>query len=252
MTHDELKELVPVFALDALPPGEEDELVAHLKLCRECSDLLTVHRETAGMLAFAAMPVQAPGDLKDRILSRAAQTPQLTPSPAPVTPIRPPARSWSWQWAGLAAACLVALVAGGFAFLRLDGQTDRLNRQQEVLTAQREALALIGSPDAQVLAMAPADGPSSASGRAFVSPDDGRAAVVVAGLDRPRDDDVYTLWVIEGGTPRRVSDFTPEEGQAVVPVDESVETGSTLAVTHEPNPGNTSPEGPVVLAAVRG
>ncbi len=250
MTHDELKGLVPVLALDALPPEDEVKLVAHLKVCRECSQLLSEHRETAGMLAFAADRRQASPGLKDRILSQAARTPQLHATPARVPGRIPANRPWRWQWAGLAAACLLALVAGGMGFLMIDGRTDRLSEQQAVIARQRQVLNLVSSPDAIVLSMAPTDASSGGEGKAFISDKEGAAAVVVSGLSPPGDD-VYTLWLIAEGDPKPVADFVPEDGLALLPVNSPVGSEMTLAVTREPNPGNSTPQGPVILAASR-
>ena len=251
MTHDELKSLVPVFALDALGSEEEQELVAHLKVCLECSNILAEHRETAGMLGFAAGSLQAPGDLRDRILSQAAKTSRLQAIAPPVQLKSPSRRSWGGQWAGLAAAaCVVALVAVGLTFLRIGGQADRLDRQEQVIAQQREVLNLITSPDSIVLAMTPTEASPGGEGRAFISDREGAAAVVVSGLRDPGDD-VYTLWLIVDGEPQPVADFVPHDGLALVPVDGAVEPEMTLAVTVEPNRGNTSPRGPVIMAASR-
>ncbi len=250
MTHDELKGLVPVFALDALTPADEEELVAHLKVCRECSRLLDDHRETAGMLAFAAGSRQAPAALKDRIMSQASRTAQMRATSAPVQQQRSSPPPWRWHWAGLAAACILALVAGGLAFLRIDMQTERLTQQQIVIARQRDVLDLISSPDSIVLSMAPTPASRGAAGKAFISDTEGSAAVVVSGLDPPGDD-VYTLWLIAEDDPKPVTDFVPEDGLALLPVEAPVRPDMTLAVTREPNPGRSSPAGPVIMSAYR-
>lgn len=251
MTHDQLKELVPLFALDALTSDDERELVAHLSFCRECSELLVEHRETAGMLAMAVPSRQAPGDLRDRILQQAAQTPQLHVSANPV-PIKQkaPTRTWRWQWAGLAAACVLAFLVGGVVVRQVDGTSGNTTDQQLVIAQQREALEIIGSPTSVVLPMASTEDYPGAYGKAFVSDEEGKAAVVVSGLEEPGDD-IYTLWLIADGDRKPVEDFVPEDGTRTILVEKPVNSDATLAVTREPKPGNTSPKGPVIMAAYR-
>lgn len=253
-SHDDLRALVPIFALDALPAEDETELVSHLKVCRECSESLAQHRETAGMLGLAAGSRQAPGDLRDRILQQAAQTAQVRSMPSArgsKAPARPAGRSVRWQWVGLAAAAVLALVIGGIGVQRINERDERLTEQQIVIGRQREALDVISSPDSIVLTMSPTEELPGVHGKAFVSDQDESAAVVVAGLSAPGGDDVYTLWLIAGDDPVPVTDFVPEDGLALLPVDRAVGSDATLAVTHEPNPGNSSPQGPVVMAAYR-
>lgn len=249
MTHDQLKELVPLFALDALPADEERELEAHLKFCSECSATLAEHRETAGMLAMSVPGRQAPGDLKDTIMSLAGQTVQVPTAPAP-TPInkKASARGNRWQWAGLAAACVFAFLVGGVVVRQLDNPARTAD--QQLVVAQREALEIIGSPASEIVPMNATVDFGGAYGKAFVSADKGKAAVVVSGLEEPGDD-VYTLWLIAGGDPRPVADFVPDDGMRTILVDTPVGSEETLAVTREPNPGNSTPQGPVIMASVR-
>jgi hypothetical protein len=248
MTHDELKELVPIFALDALPAEDEVELTAHLKFCTECSELLAEHRETAGMLAVAVGSVEAPRDLKQRILAEAARTPQLHAAPSPAAS-RPSVRhARRWQWVALAGTCVIALLVGGLAFREFGEQTP--SQQEILLDRQKQALSIISSPNSVVLPMSTNEEFPQAYGKAFVSDKDGKAAVIVSGLEEPGDD-VYTLWLIAEGDRKPVTDFDVDEGSQTILVDREVGSDATLAVTREPNPGNTSPQGPVVMSTYR-
>jgi hypothetical protein len=246
VTHDELKQMVPILALDALPPEEEAELVAHLKLCRECSMLLTQHQQTAGMLALSAGDVPPPAALKGRILREAQRSGQLQPPPAQVRQL-PVNRLRRWQLAGLAAACVVA-VLGGAVVVR---QANRLNQQEIVVAQQRDALEIIGSPSSVEVPMTATANGQGTEGKVFVSGEEDAAAVLVRGLDDPGDE-VYTLWLIEeGGDPEPVEDFLPDGAVTVLKVDQPVDGDATLAITREPRRGNTAPEGPILLAASR-
>lgn len=248
MNHDDLKNLVPLYALDALPAEDETELVAHLRNCTECSALLAGHRETAGMLAFSAPSLQASTGLRDRILTEAYKTSplQLAPRPAAGPAAR---RSRRLRWAGgLAAACVFALLVGGLVVRQLSELDPAVTRQEILLARQQEALSIISSPDSIAISMASTGDFPGAYGKAFVSPDDGKAAVLVSGLSEPGED-TYTLWLIQEGDPSRIADFDVEGGAHTVLVDDrELDATVSFAVTREPNPGNSSPRGPVVIA----
>jgi anti-sigma factor RsiW len=248
MTHDDLKDLVPLYALDALPSEDEQELTAHLATCSECSALLAGHRETAGMLAFSAPSLQASPGLRDRILREATRTApiQLSPAPSATPPLR---RNRRLQWAGgLAAACVFALLVGGLVVRQMADRNPGDTQQEMLLARQQEALNIISSPDSIAITMASTDDFPDAYGKAFVSADDGRAAVLLSGLSEPKDD-VYTLWIIEDGDPSRIVDFDVDGGAQTILVDDrDVDPAASFAVTREPNRGNASPQGPVVIA----
>lgn len=249
MTHDDLKDLVPLYALDALPSEDEQELVAHLGICSECSALLDGHRETAGMLAFSAPSLQASPGLRDRILREASETSSVHLARAPVVAplVR---RNRRFQWAGglAAAACVFALVVGGLVVRQMVDRDPGATQQEILLARQQEAHSIISSPDSIAITMASTEGFPDAYGKAFVSSDDGKAAVLLSGLSEPKDD-IYTLWLIEDGNPSRIADFDVDGGAQTILVDDrEVDATVSFAVTREPKPGNTSPQGPVVIA----
>ncbi|MBW3590849.1 MAG: anti-sigma factor [Actinobacteria bacterium] len=252
MTHDEFKELVPIMALNALPAEEEEQVAAHVEFCVECSRLFGEYRSTAGDLAMAVRPVTPPADLKDRIMAQARQTAPVG-TEASRSQQATPRRSGPTfaRWMGVAAAAAVALVVIGFGAQQLMEQNQRVQQQEELLSAQREALDLIGSGETSVLTMNPTQDSDGVTGRVFVSSDSGRAAVLLSGLTEPSGDSIYTLWMIRDGNEEPVADFGPDRsGLAVLSVDD-VKSDTTLAITLEPQPGNTSPQGPVLATAYK-
>jgi len=68
------------------------------------------------------------------------------------------------------------------------------------------------------------------------------------GLPATRDGQVYTTWVIVGKNPTAVADFTVDANGIASVRTRPAQTppGAILAVTLEPNPGNTAPKGPVI------
>src|SRR3989442_8472154 len=90
MTHDELRQLVPIYALDALEGDEELEVRSHLDVCPICRDALDAHVQAAGNLALFVEPVQPPPDLRRRLLEAMAGSGQAEPAePRPNVAGRP-------------------------------------------------------------------------------------------------------------------------------------------------------------------
>lgn len=238
MTHDELQELLPAYALDALPEAEETEMRAHLESCPSCSALLGEHLETAGRLALAAAPAVPSPDLRARVLAEAVRTGQVVPA-APA-----PARRLPWgRVAGLVSAAALA-VLGAFSLAAFDRVQDLERRSDE----QRRVLAVLVAPSG-TFAMAPTGELPGAGGQVFIGPDGRSAAVIVTGLPDPGEE-VYQLWLIRDGRPVPLGAVDPEGGAAAVYVPAGLRPGETMAVTREPNAGNTAPRGPVVLQVV--
>jgi hypothetical protein len=80
VTHDELRALVPIYALNALAAEEEGEVSAHLAACGPCQETFDAFQRVAGGVALVAPPVAPPAALRERLLRQAAHTRQ---DPAP-------------------------------------------------------------------------------------------------------------------------------------------------------------------------
>src|SRR5262245_24025126 len=82
VTHEQLRELLPLLALDLLSPDERADLATHLdRGCDECESELRAHRATAADLAYAALSVTPSPGLRERVLRACTESP---PSPARV------------------------------------------------------------------------------------------------------------------------------------------------------------------------
>ena len=267
--HEDLEELVPLLAIDALTADEELSVRAHVEGCSRCATLLREHLETAGDLALLTEPVAPPPGLRDRLMARIATEPQTAPAAVAVgapaasagpargagAPAGGKGRGWpSWlrvvpspRWrgaiAGLAAACVV-LAGVNLAITRRAADQDRQIAQQQRI------LDLISGPPA--ITMQPAAPGIQATGHVFVK--DGQAAIVLTGLD-DTPDGVYEVWVIRGGKPAPLASVSKarwekEKGQAVVVVNRGVEGAEGMAVSLEPSPpppDATAPRGRILL-----
>jgi hypothetical protein len=250
VTHDDLRDLVPLLALDSLPESEEAQVMAHLETCRECSELLAGHREAAAALALVPPPVMPSDLLRERILREAAavEEPVLQPAPAKL-PVRGSQRRAFRLVASLAAAAVI--VAGAVAGMQLGRQNAELRDQRRLLAEQRRALDLAAAGNAVILPISFAVDYSRAEGNVILREESGEAAVLLTGLEDPGSR-VYTLWLTpESGDVKNLADFTPANGLAVINVQVTVAQSDGLAVTLERRPGNSSPAGPVVGSAAR-
>ena len=251
MTHEELRGLIPLMALNSLPQGEEAELIAHLKVCRECSELLAGHEQTAGTLGLWAPPEEPPKLLRERILRQAALTQQFIPDDLPEK-VRSRVYGRTLKRAAAALAMAAVLVAGAVGAQQLLEQKDQLQQQRQLLAEQRRALDLASAGSAVILPISSTAAYRDVRGNVVLSDETGSAAVLMAGLDDPGDR-VYTLWLTPAeGTRRNLADFAPDDtGLAVINLKTAIGARDTLAVTLEPRRGNASPTGPVVGSAYR-
>jgi hypothetical protein len=76
------------WVLHALEPDEEIEVLGHLPTCPICRAVVRKTEESLFGLGAAVEQVDPPAGLRDRILDAAAQTPQVTPTPAAAEPPR--------------------------------------------------------------------------------------------------------------------------------------------------------------------
>jgi len=253
MIHEEMEELVPLLALDALSPQEELSVRTHVEGCPQCANLLREHLETAADLALLTVPAAPPAGLKARLMTQIASEPQAAPAPAVSRSDHARGRtSWlrvvpSARWrrtiAGLAAACVVLGVVNFVTARRLADQ----NRQ---IAEQRQILALISRPPA--MTMTPAAPGIRATGHVFVN--EGKAAIVLTGLD-DSPDGVYEVWAIKGGKPSPLAvvdraGWQREKGQVVLLLKGGVQGAEGMAVSLEPSPpppSASAPRGPILL-----
>lgn len=189
-THDEIRELLAAYALDAVDGDEAETIELHLRDCPRCRAEVTDHRETAGALATGHE--SAPVHLWDSIVSTLEEAPPI--ELARVLPMRttPGRRTWQVAVASVAAAAIA--VVG----VRVVEQGDQINRMQSALedrTVLAAALAAHGDPDARRAELLSADGVVLA--HAVLVPD-GTGYLWSDGLSRTDPGRTYQLWAIVG------------------------------------------------------
>lgn len=271
MEHQEYQELLVLHSLDALDVSEAHALEEHLDTCPECRVELIQMRDAAGLLAHVATPAEPRPEVRQRIMDRvAAERQPARATSAQVAPLRPRAERNLWT-IGLrlaAGIAFVALLVGVIVFWRRDvkmrqeiaqlsrqvnTQQHELVRDRDVLGRQREALALLNSPNTKRMELAGSETAQSARGSFVYDQKTGRAILMAEGLPATPADKAYELWFIpKGHSPMAGKMFTIDaSGHAMLPEQmppEAMES-AVIAITLEPKKGSAVPTGAIYLSS---
>jgi hypothetical protein len=262
LTCDEVRDLAPLFAVDALDTDEMAAVREHLADCPDAHEELLAFGEAATALLETVEPVAPPPALRGRLLDAAeadlhsgdhpASTATFPPgSIAPLTRVAPVdlaaerARRRSrlgWLVAVAAVIGVIALGAWNVA-LRQD-----LSAAQAYQQGVDQALALATQPGSVTAILASEDG--SSSGLAVIGAD-GTTRITVRGLAPTSGSQVYTAWAIDGdAAPVALGDLTVgSDGLATAAVTSPTSApGAVIALTLKPVPGATVAAGPLVVA----
>ncbi|ANU10953.1 hypothetical protein A1A1_18317 [Planococcus antarcticus DSM 14505] len=221
-----------------LSADEIQQFEQHLKTCTECQEMI----EVTGELPYLADPVEPPADMKVRILSNVfEEIPEQNNPPAALKPTMSPIplhkkKSKANIWKPLiAAVLLVSLLGNGYAFQQLSDQDDALETAIKSFELQPNETF-------------------SGTATAALIEEEGLLNLVVqadqlAELDASQ---VYQVWLIKDGQPIPAGAFSPNpngEGASYYQLEENTEEWDTIAITLEPETGNETPEGEIVLSS---
>jgi anti-sigma-K factor RskA len=271
MSHDDALDLAGGYVLGALEPAEMAAVRDHLATCSlphpEFDDLGGV----VAALLEDVQHVEPPAALRDRIMdaaradlaergapSQAAAAPPVAapavpPTPAPTTfPSAVErearrARTRGLDWA-LRIAAVIAVVAIGAWGLGLQRQLDAANRFERSVAGVLDAA---GKPGARAVILTPAEG-KQGTGIAAVAAD-GTVTLAMRDLPATNGSQVYTAWVIVGkNAPVSLGDFTVDSNGIASVTTRPAPTpqGAIIALTLEPNAGNTAPQGPIISTGI--
>lgn len=216
MTHEQLREALPAFALNALDAVEAHEVSLHMATCRECQRELTLLRAAAARLATGVAQVSPPPTLRVSILDA-------------VRPSRTGLRR-GWIAIALSAAAVVILLLGAL----LVSVNQRLARLQSQLSVQADALTTLASPSAKTAMLT---GSIGARVRLIYDPASQRGALLVSALGDPGAGHVYQVWLIAGTQPRSAGVFRPAAGEtAILPVNADFIQYQAVAISVERAP----------------
>lgn len=243
MREDELRGLLPAWALDAVTPEEaaavDRAVAADPALAEEARAL----REVAALLAVGASETP-PAALRADVLDRVARTPQdgtgTDEDDGVVVDLARVRARRRDRWLVAAVVLAAAAVPGVIAVQ----QHERATQAEEQLTTVAEALA---EPGAQLLAADVAGG-----GRAVAVVGSDTSVFSARDLPSLTSEEVYQLWVVDDGGARSAGVLTVAAGQASAELAD-LPDGATIAMTVEPAGGSTQPTSdPVVALAASG
>ena len=267
MTCDDVRDLAAGFVLGALEPAEEAAVREHLGTCAQPHPEVA---ELGGVVPYLAESgdlelVDPPASLGERIIAAAAadlaardgsvtrtdEAPAAIPFPSveerAAREERRRGGAGPLEWAfRIAAVVAIAALAGWN--LMLQGDVARARDYENAVAAVVEAA---GAPGSQTVILTPAQG-SAARGLAAIR-GDGSVVLALRDLPATSGNQVYETWVIVGdAAPVAIGGFTVgADGTGTFTTEPTdAPPGAVIALTLEPNAGNTAPMGPIVASGI--
>lgn len=227
-THEEIRELLGAYALDAVDADERRALEHHLTTCDACTREVSEHCE---VVAGLAPDVDVAPSLWEGIER------SMSPRPEEEASRRPRRR----VAAALSAAAVAALAFLGWKVMDLDARLDRAGGEGVVAAAN----AALTNPEADRLVLR---SPKSTLAVDVVILPDGTGYLVQDNLDPLPEGRTYQLWAMLGEQP--ISAGTLGRDPGIIPF--RVGSGTTgLAVSVERAGGATAPTSdPVAFGTV--
>lgn len=276
LTHAQVDELVGLYVLDALEADEMEAVREHLATCGEPHAAIAELGGVVPALFETIEPIDAPADLRGRVLAAVTDVEQLPAIQATSAPVvmraepgvsRPTsARAGEpdapiaiaavrerragrspWQTALAAAAVLLIAVLGGWNLLL----QDRAGTAENRVAILRDAIAASTDPTSQVALLRGSGSAAGASGLA-VFPSGRPGTIVVEGLPPAAGGRTYQAWFLANGTPVSAGLMAVgSDGLAVLSGLSPVSGTDTIALTDEVAGGVPQPTGtPIVVGHV--
>lgn len=242
MNDEQLHDLAPLFAIDALDQEETAEFEAHLARCGRCRDEVRRYQEAMVVALdeeIEDVGVDAPPNLRAEVLASIAETDQVAlqvpratvgSAPTKVVSLEARRRPVARIMAGAAAAILILI--GGVAVLSRQFSGDAVD-------------TLVAAPDAETVVL---EGDAGTLTVVYSASRD-EVALIGDGFEDPGVGRVYELWFVlpDGVAPAAL--FNPSaEGKLrdVLSVDDQDGTAG-FGVTIEPAGGSDQPTGDILL-----
>jgi anti-sigma-K factor RskA len=212
VNHDEIRDLLGAYALDAIDAAEHDAIEEHLVRCETCRAEVDRHRETAAMLSAApgASDTDLWSSIADRLGEERPERTGATPAPfltrpAPVADLDAARagrsarerRSWTVAVVASAAAVVLTLLAGVAVLQerRLDDRVAQLQREMVDDDLEQAAGRAALDPENSRVALRSTGDDSRVQ---IVYSPDGTGFVVPTKLAALPSDRTYQLWALRG------------------------------------------------------
>ncbi len=246
--HEQFGDLAGAYALGALDAADRAAFERHLPTCAQCQQLVADARIVAAALPHTVTPMEPPAALRNRIMMAAG-----------------PASSAGMTGWLAAAAAVVAIVAGGFAWTQYrqvaasqmaatqaQAQVEALQAQLTALQGQadtaRQAIDILAADDLARVELTGQPAAPASTGRAYWSATRGLlfSAVNLPQLPAGR---VYQLWFVTAAAPVSAALVTPDAAgrYTVITRAPGGVTPTAFAVTIEPAGGLPAPSGAFYL-----
>ena len=273
MTHDQARDVMPLYVVDADDAATRAELVAHLATCEACRQALREYQQAADALAQSLPQIRPRPELRARTLA-AIVNPETPTEGATIhrIPTPPPAPVGRGGWPPwlAAAAALVAAVAG-VGLMRTRAELTEMRTtlavwqarvadaersaqaSQATLVTYRRQLDVMTADDLLLVSLSGLPPANAAQAKAFVS--QSQNAILFTARDLPAlpAARVYQLWAVAGGQAISAGTFVPDargRSRLVAEVPALTTRPDALAVTVEPEGGVPAPTGPKYLLGV--
>ena len=252
-THDEIAELLGVYALDAVDDEEREAVERHLTTCPRCAAEVAEHREVAASLAHTGAP--APEGLWTRIVESLEEPPPAmdvpmrssTSHPGAVTDLgarRAERRSWR-EWLPLSAAAAVLVVVGLIGGVLIGNATRSESPGTDVaapISIDDIARRVLNDPAAAKVSLT-STSDDSLQATAAVEPD-GSGYLLGTSLPALDASHTYQLWGVRPDAVISLGILGNSPGVVAFHLDDNIET---LVITAEVEGGVAQSSNPALL-----
>jgi anti-sigma-K factor RskA len=250
MSHSEYEELAAGYVLGALEPDDEHVFQRHLGGCPVCEANVRELEAVVGELAYAVPPVDPPdavwAGIRREIRPEATRRPSI-PKAAPGTRAATGTRAGSTGRGlrllpGLAAAAAIVVVVV-LSLWNLSLRDENTVYRDRVAALER-ATQLANDPNASLVSLDDAQGPSGAQATVIASSLHDRGVLLIENLPPLARDRVYELWGVPEGDLDKAEKalvFQPlrRQGVQTLEFEVPIQPGTVFAITEEPGPGGS-------------
>ena len=253
----QIEELLPFYALDALTDEERELVEAYLAEHPEVREQLGELQSAASALPYAVTPVEPPRRLRDALMTRVAVD-QRSHSPEQKQASRPRERRWANLFPAFSfAIATVAVIWAVILNIQISKLRNDVSALGKALVAQSNSIEQINAklPQTPVSAVVTislkgTEARPQAHGELIADPKSVSAVMVVTGLGQLEVGKTYQVWLIDSGGPKSAGFLTVDaNGQAVLIVTSDTAIGSfkALGISVEPEGGSPQPTGDIVV-----
>lgn len=187
ITEDEIRDLIPAFALGVLEPDEAAQVQGHLPTCSICRAELAEYQRVNEALALSPVQLEPPGSLKAKAL-KVSMPRVAAPMPKQAAVPTTAARSrFPFIPAAAVALALVSLLLLAWGFMEFSRQ----------LAEQRDLVAVMAYADGPAVTVHGNAAAPLAVGKLYLDPDSNVAALITVNMPSLANGQVYQVSLTE-------------------------------------------------------